>query len=148
VFLRVFVIGPREVMVVLAAITLAITVAAQEPARRTVWDKIYTDDQARRGEALYAKTCAACHGEALIGGNAPPLKGEEFAFLWSDKSVGELLDRMKTLMPPESPNSLSADAYRDLIAFVMKANNFPAGDKEISTDPEELNRIFITNSKQ
>ena len=116
----------------------------QDTAKTTVWDKVYTDEQAKRGEAVYAKTCAACHGDMLIGGNAPPLKGEEFAFIWGDKTVGELFERMKTQMPPEGPDSLAKDTYRDITAFVMKANNYPAGEKELPADEDALNGIFIT----
>ena len=37
----------------------------QEPApsERSVWDGVYTEEQAKRGEALYEKQCSACHGE-------------------------------------------------------------------------------------
>jgi mono/diheme cytochrome c family protein len=117
---------------------------AQDQAKATVWDRIYTEEEAKRGEAVYAKTCAACHGEQLIGGNAPPLKGDEFVFLWGDKSLGELFDRMKTLMPPESPDSLPKETYRDIVAFVLKANTYPAGEKELPADQALLDRIFIT----
>ncbi|MCM3879927.1 MAG: cytochrome c [Vicinamibacterales bacterium] len=116
----------------------------QEPPKTTVWDRVYTEEQAKRGEAVYAKSCAACHGDALIGGNAPPLKGDEFAFLWGDKPIGELFERMKTLMPPESPDSLPNETYRDLVAFVMKANRYPSGDKELPADQALLSTIFIT----
>jgi mono/diheme cytochrome c family protein len=125
----------------------SLSVSGQNAGKKTVWDKIYTEEQAKRGEAVYSKTCAACHGEALVGGNAPPLKGDEFAFLWSDKSVGDLFDRMKTLMPPESPDSLSKETYRDVTAFVLRANNYPAGDVELPADQDELNRIVITVAK-
>jgi mono/diheme cytochrome c family protein len=125
-------------------IGLTVVVRGQDTSKKTVWDKVYTDEQAKRGEAVYAKTCAACHGDALVGGNAPPLKGDEFAFLWSDKAVGELFDRMKTLMPPDSPDSLPADTYRDITAFVLKANNYPAGDTDMPADKAALDRIYIT----
>jgi mono/diheme cytochrome c family protein len=130
--------------VICAAAGFSTIARGQEAAKMTVWDKVYTEDQAKRGEAVYAKTCAACHGEALIGGNAPPLKGDEFAFLWGDKSVGELFDRMKTLMPPENPNGLPIDSYRDVTAFVLRANSYPAGEKDMPADKEALDRIFIT----
>jgi cytochrome c len=50
-------------MSVICAATGFSTIArGQEAAKMTVWDKVYTDDQAKRGEAVYAKSCAACHG--------------------------------------------------------------------------------------
>jgi mono/diheme cytochrome c family protein len=132
------------VVVVCAAAGISIMARAQEGPKTTVWDKVYTEEQANRGEVVYARTCAACHGEALIGGNAPPLKGDEFAFIWGDKPLGELFERMKTLMPPESPDSLPKETYRDITAFVLKANSYPAGEKELPADVEMLNRILIT----
>jgi hypothetical protein len=80
----------------------------------------------------------------LIGGNAPPLKGDEFAFLWGDKPLGELFERMKTQMPPEAPDSLPKETYRDITAFIMKANNYPAGENELPADQALLNMVFIT----
>jgi mono/diheme cytochrome c family protein len=67
-----------------AVIGFSVTLRGQDTPKATVWDKVYTDEQAKRGEAVDAKTCAACHGEALVAGNAPPLKGDEFAFIWGE----------------------------------------------------------------
>jgi hypothetical protein len=72
------------------------------------------------------------------------LKGDEFAFLWGNKSLGELFDRMKTSMPPDNPDGLSMETYRDLTAFILRANNYPAGDAELPTETDLLNGIFIT----
>ncbi len=55
---------------------IAAAVLAQ--ASRSVWDGVYTDAQAKRGEALFAENCVTCHGPALEGdGEAPPLSGGE-----------------------------------------------------------------------
>ena len=35
---------------------------------RSVWDGVYTSEQAQRGSTLYANSCASCHGSALGGG--------------------------------------------------------------------------------
>ena len=32
--------------------------------QKTTWDGIYTEAQAKRGEALYSQSCASCHGDA------------------------------------------------------------------------------------
>ena len=48
---------------------------------RTVWDGIYTDEQADRGESLYQDACASCHGQDLSGGQmVPELIGGEFTW--------------------------------------------------------------------
>ena len=41
---------------------------SQGSETRSVWDGVYTEEQAKRGEELYRKECASCHGYTLVGG--------------------------------------------------------------------------------
>lgn len=120
----------------------------QAPAvnsRRTVWDGVYTEEQATRGQAQYARTCASCHAADLRGSStAPSLVEESFSFQWADTSVGELLERIRTLMPSDRPNSLSGQTYRDIVAFILQSNEFPSGGKELDDDADALRQILIT----
>jgi quinoprotein glucose dehydrogenase len=112
---------------------------------RSVWDGIYTAEQADRGRAAYLEACAACHGDDLRGrSTAPSLVEESFAFQWTETSLEELFVRTRTLMPSDRPNSLSGQTYCDIIAFILQANKFPPGDKELEADVEALRQIFIT----
>ena len=138
-------------LVIMSAVWVASTalVLGQDakPASRTVWDKIYTEAQAKRGETAYFDNCSACHGEDLTGGgNAPSLTGEDFAFSWGDQTLGDLFERIRTLMPSDRPNSLSPDVYRDIVSFILKTNKFPAGDAELGTDVDTLKQIKITKA--
>ena len=54
--------------------SFAPAVYAQQP--RTAKDGVYTDAQAKRGQALYTDRCAQCHGATLGGDIAPPLPEE------------------------------------------------------------------------
>jgi mono/diheme cytochrome c family protein len=111
----------------------------------TVWDKVYTDAQATRGKEAYMKECSACHSEDMGGsGYAPALKGDDFAFAWGEKSVGDFFERVRKLMPPDNPGSLSADMYRDIVAYVLHENKYPAGTSELPADPAALKQIKIT----
>ena len=57
--------------------SLGATIGAQ--AKKSVKEGVYTDAQAKRGEALYKDQCAACHGDDLAGsGPMPPLAGNDF----------------------------------------------------------------------
>ncbi|MEN9932217.1 MAG: hypothetical protein RIS17_790, partial [Pseudomonadota bacterium] len=57
------------------AVGLAGAAVAQD-AGKSVWQGIYTTEQADRGSAVYAQRCGACHGAALNGtGEAPALIG-------------------------------------------------------------------------
>src|ERR1700687_2095800 len=61
---------------------LAGTVQDQE--RRSVWTGVYSTEQAKRAEGIYAQACAACHGPMLDGGEmAPPLVGSTFNANWN-----------------------------------------------------------------
>jgi len=122
-----------------------LTLAAAQT--RTVWDGVYTDAQAERGRASYQQSCAACHREDLRGDStAPSLVGESFTFLWGDMEVGELLARMQKVMPPERPGSLPAQTYADIIAFVLKKNEFPTGGGELSADSDSLHALITVKT--
>src|SRR5476649_1138930 len=60
-------------------------VSAQQT--QSIWDGIYTKEQAERGNNLYAQYCAACHSQDLMGGEiAPPLSGGQFVSNWNTLS--------------------------------------------------------------
>lgn len=131
-----------------AAFAYSITTRAQETATATtIWDKVYTEQQATRGKEAYMEICAQCHSEDLGGnGYAPALKGEEFASAWTDKTVGDFFDRIRKLMPPDDPGSLPPDTYRDIIAFVLQENKYPAGEHEMPAESAALRQIKITTT--
>src|SRR5687767_13004061 len=106
----------------------AIALFAQTPVGRTSMDGIYTDAQAKRGEALYAENCAACHG-AELGGDpyAPALAGPVFNAKWRDRPVGDLFDYTRLTMPQTFPNSLSREQVADVLAFILQKNRLPPG---------------------
>jgi mono/diheme cytochrome c family protein len=140
---------PTSVIVGAAVVWLtgSSLVLGQATMARTVWDKVYTEAQAKRGEAAYVENCSECHGEDLSGaGNAPSLSGDDFIFQWGDQSVGDLFERIRTLMPSDRPNSLSPDVYRDIVTFILRANKFPSGDTDLATDLEGLKQIKITKA--
>ena len=47
-------------------------VAQGAPSGGTVWDGVFTEAQASRGEAAYGRSCAVCHKEDLLGGGTAP----------------------------------------------------------------------------
>ena len=121
---------------------------AQEPAsvRRSVWDRIYTDSQAARGEVLYARFCEQCHGSGLEGdtvSEVPALAGDPFLQRWSGRTVDDLVTRMVRSMPEPTPGSLSRSEYVDLAAYMLKANRFPSGFEAMGTDAERLRLLVI-----
>jgi mono/diheme cytochrome c family protein len=114
-----------------------------------VWDGVYTGEQASRGRTEYMQACASCHADDLRGkGTAPSLVEDSFWFLYGDTTVGELWERIRTLMPSDRPGSLSSQSYRDVVAFILESNKLPPGEKELDADPEALREILITMKRK
>ena len=133
------------VLVSCALINRAVVTAQ---AGATVWDGVYTQAQATRGQTIYKETCQPCHGETL-GGTllAPPLTGDDFMGDWMGKTVGALVKRTQATMPADDPGSLQAQQIADSLAYVFARNNFPAGLRELGSDLAGLNQIRITPKK-
>ena len=60
------------------AMSAVMATAVQAQSARTVQDGVFTEAQATRGQALYAKQCASCHGNMAEGLQGPPLVGDAF----------------------------------------------------------------------
>ena len=123
--------------------------AAPQAEHTTVWDGVYTDDQATRGQRVYEQECAQCHLDDLMGdGIAPSLIGSSFFFRWSDLSVGDMYVAIRTTMPQGAPASLSPAGYADISAYLLQMNKVPSGDTELPTDNDDLGDITITEPAQ
>ena len=108
----------------------------------TVLDGVYTAAQAEQGQAQFSQHCAACHGSGLTGnGEAPALVGGEFISNWAGLTVGELFERIRTTMPQDNPGKLSRAQYAQILAFILKSNGYPAGQKELDQRTEFLKAI-------
>ncbi len=127
--------GFAAAAVCMGALTLtgAYPVAAQETSEPSVWDGVYSGEQAARGRKLYESTCARCHGEDLSGANARPLAGESFIRDWGGLKLDGVLTRAKT-MPPGAAGSLGEAGYVDIIAYLLEVNDFPHGEAELTAE--------------
>ena len=122
------------------------TLAAQD--QTTIWNGVYTEEQAGRGERVYGQECASCHLDDLMGdGIAPALVGSSFFFRWSDLSIGDMYAAIRTTMPQGAPASLSPAGYADIAAFLLQANKIPPGDTELPTNMDDLEDIAITEAQ-
>jgi quinoprotein glucose dehydrogenase len=109
---------------------------------RSIWDGVYTREQAERGRKLYSAECAACHGETLSGGEAAPaLSGGEFLSDWNGLTVGDLFERIRLSMPQDHPGRLSRQENADIISYILGVNKFPTGKTELQQKTEQLKEI-------
>lgn len=116
----------------LAFVTASLLTAQTSAPRRTVWDGVYTDAQATRGLTAFGQNCASCHVLATEGKS--PLVGDPFWTSFAQKTVGDLLDYVSANMPNGKPGSLDESTYRDIVAVMLKSNDFPAGSTQLDRD--------------
>jgi S-disulfanyl-L-cysteine oxidoreductase SoxD len=122
-------------------ILVVMACAAASLARAGTWDGVYTEAQATRGGIQFQQHCARCHGADLAGTfETPPLVGR-FMPYWSGATLDVLFDYIATAMPLDRPGSLAPAANADILAFILKANNFPAGVKDLSADSDAQKAI-------
>jgi mono/diheme cytochrome c family protein len=116
----------------------------------SVWEGVFTEAQATRGEAAYEGACGTCHGSRLNGApddpdmrSSPPVARARFLRVWEGLSLGTLLAYTRATMPEENPNSLTGQEYVDVIAYQLSVSGMPAGDRELPPDPYSLGRVVI-----
>jgi len=120
----------------LAFIALLVTLPSLgAQATRTVQDGAFSDAQATRGQALYARRCAGCHGPALAGASAPALTGDVFTNKFRMEPLSALFIQIRYAMPPGAADSarLTDDESADLVAHILKTNGFPSGKTDFAT---------------
>jgi hypothetical protein len=118
---------------------------AQE-AKRSIWDGVYTDLQANRGEREFGRSCEHCHGQSLegdAGKEIPALVSDPFMRNWNGKNLKELFDVLSRSMPADNRGALSARTYTDLIAYLLRANDVPGGTSALPDVPAGLEAIVI-----
>ena len=147
-----------SVLVAVWAISATTTArsAAVQNAARSVWDGVYTEEQARRGETVFKTECSYCHRDDLSGGffdngvgRAPALAGprafgSSFVERWKDLSIGEMVATIAGTMPQQKPATLTVQAYVDVVSYLLAKNDVPAGSRELPVDVDELGRIIVT----
>jgi len=114
------------------------TAAQSTDATTSTRDSVYTEPQARRGEALFRETCVLCH--------LPDYFTTSMMMSWSGAPISMLFEVISTTMPQDRPGVLSPKQYADVLAYIFELNGFPAGARELPAGPDALARIIIERS--
>ena len=132
-------------VILMASISYSVVQARQA---KSIWDGVFTAEQADRGAAAYKTACSECHGGDLMGdGFAPSLSGADFQGNWNDLSVGDLFERIRISMPPSGPSSVTPAQKADILAHIFNQNKYPAGKAEIEPKADVLKQIKIELKK-
>lgn len=78
----------------------------------------------------------------------PALVGGGFTSNWNDLTLGDLSERIRLTMPLDRPGTLSRQENADVIAFVLRANAWPAGARELPSDLGALKEIRIESNRR
>src|SRR4029077_7774174 len=114
-------------MRMLAAL-FVVTVVAGAPvaagADKTVWDGVYTDAQAARGQGAFDSRCRECHRGGFFQG---------FVERWREDRLSGIFNFISTRMPRDNPGSASQSEYLDIVAYILSLNSLPAGTQELTS---------------
>jgi hypothetical protein len=75
------------------------------------------------------------------------LGGAEFTSYWDGMMVGLLFETMQSAMPKDRPGQLSMEENTDILAYLLEANKFPSGGKELASDIDALRKIRFEAAK-
>jgi len=73
--------------------------------------------------------------------------GGEFLANWNGLTVGDLFERIRTTMPASRPGSVSREQNSEVLAFILSANQFPAGSAELPRQTEALKQIRLESTR-
>lgn len=118
--------------------------------RVSIWDGVYTQEQAERGGVVLRGNCGDCHGPRgdTVGALSdmpagPPIAGPAFLREWDGQTIAALYEYSRTRMPTTNPGALSDQQYIDAIAYMLELSGAPAGDEELAPDTGALAGVVI-----
>jgi alcohol dehydrogenase (cytochrome c) len=95
--------------------------------------KALLSPQAERGRQHYQDSCADCHLLTLRGsGHGPELAGPNFRRAWGARTSTDLFQQISATMPPASNPVLGEQAYIDIVAYIMQANDIEIGAADLT----------------
>ena len=107
---------------------------------------VFTEEQAKKGETAYQRVCASCHGGDLHSTEpeAPDLTEGAFKFGWQGKTIADRFEIIRNTMPPGRGASLDDQTYLDIVTYILRFNNIPAGNQALQPNVNLLKQIVIS----
>ena len=125
----------RVVLAACLACGVAMTAAWSAHAQgKTTLDGVYSEAQAERGKKGSEDVCAGCHGFDFAGAPfvAPTLVGIPFVENWRDDTLASIYDKIRNDMPMGNPSRMSDADKLDVLTYILKFNEQPAGSAELT----------------
>ena len=90
--------------------------------QKSVKAGVYTAAQSDRGQVLFRS---------------------KFYTSFAGKPMWEMFDVISDTMPEDNPGSMKPEEYVDVMAYLLKLNNFPTGNTELPVGKEALSAIVM-----
>ena len=104
--------------------------------QKSVKAGVYTAAQSDRGQVLFRSKCASCHAPNRF-------TDDLFYTSFAGKPMWEMFDVISDTMPEDNPGSMKPEEYVDVMAYLLKLNNFPTGNTELPVGKEALSAIVM-----
>lgn len=126
----------RSLIPALAALAVGTAHAQSPDSTAAALPSVYTSVQAERGAAVFSKSCGVCHATMEF-------TGPSFLHSWGGGTAYQFYDFLRKQMPFDDPGSLKPEEYLAAIAYLLRLNGFPAGEKALPRDAEALKQIQL-----
>ena len=137
------------ILLVVLGISLPLPGArTQGEYERTVLDRVYTEEQAFRGEDAFVTNCEGCHIFREPDDATPPLLDNSFLDNWREDKLGPLFEHMRTGMPKQEPGSLPDTTYLDILSYILWEHGMPFGDEELTAAATRAIQLVGLNGPQ
>lgn len=83
----------------------------------------YNREQAEQGRAVFNDVCQRCHIPRDFRAIIPQSE-------YTVAIIGDYFELITLTMPQDSPGSLPEQQYRDVMAYLLSLNGFPAAEEE------------------
>lgn len=113
------------------------TAAAPPPPAATT-ALVVPATQVQRGQNAFLSSCTTCHSSSEFSDSA-------FQTRWQNRSAYDLFDLTAATMPEDAPNSLPAERYVEIVAYLLRLNGFEASDALGAWSPAELRDVSLTS---
>lgn len=116
-----------------------------DTSERTIWDGVFTAEQAAAGAPLYTQYCQGCHGKTGRGTpGGPGVTGANLNKKWEETSLLDFYTFARTNMPPGNAGKIGSEQdYVNIVAYIMELHGAEPGDTQLVWNEEQLGNIYI-----
>ena len=116
-----------------------------DTSERTIWDGVFTAEQAAAGGSLYTQYCQGCHGKTGRGTpGGPGVTGANLNKKWEETSLLDFWTFAHTNMPPGAAGRIGSEQdYVNIVAYIMDMHGAEPGESELVWNEEQLGNIYI-----